>query len=493
MDVTPYRQTIACDNYPVQEIGNQAFSARFDGLDDGLTVTNFIDPSARAFSAAAWVKADDLAGLQAILSQENGATWLGLNGSGQLYSTLGGSTHTSSLSTTANTWAHTALSFDGATLSLYLNGQLETTSTLSLSSNSNDLLLGSDGSNFFSGLLDEVVVYNRALADDEIAVLANNNPWQETTLYPKVGLELEDGFNYDWFYREPIPIVEGPYKIDLWAKDSRGQGRYIPSAWSGEIDNIGPSIVLTHTKVSEGIAQISCEASDYNLDDNTWDCPATDDLSYGYNEQGWFEEIFGETDKIQNLSSTSQNALVVGDYTLTACDIYDNCTSYTAFVVDLFEPAGAGIPGSYQSEAHWGDFDNDKDLDILLTGCESKSSCDSPIAQVYANTAGSFSLYASLTGLGQGSSAWGDYDNDGDLDIAIDEAVYENTGSGFVFNPLYTLPNFSLEEDWGDYDNDGDLDKLTGGNNFGYIYQSNNGTLTWAYRLDTGYTKSNAA
>ena len=65
--------------------------------------------------------------------------------------------------------------------------------------------------------------------------------------------------------------------------------------------------------------------------------------------------------------------------------------------------------------AAWGDYDNDGDLDILLTG-----SNGGKISKVYRNDSGSFAdINANLTGVNYGSVAWGDYDNDGDLDILL--------------------------------------------------------------------------
>ena len=56
-------------------------------------------------------------------------------------------------------------------------------------------------------------------------------------------------------------------------------------------------------------------------------------------------------------------------------------------------------------------------------------------SQVYENTGDGFVLFHSFTGLAYSSSAWGDYDEDGDLDIVMTGnttilylvQVYENT------------------------------------------------------------------
>ncbi len=152
------------------------------------------------------------------------------------------------------------------------------------------------------------------------------------------------------------------------------------------------------------------------------------------------------------------------------------------------------------SSAAWGDYDNDGDLDILLTGWKKKTD---NVAQVYENTAPGFTLAYTLTGVNSSSVDWGDYDNDGDLDILLtgwtgsdDVAqVYENTPPGFTV--AYTLPSVSdSSAAWGDYDNDGDLDILLTGyrgiDNVAEVYESTGSGFTLAYTL-TGVAYGSAA
>jgi hypothetical protein len=70
------------------------------------------------------------------------------------------------------------------------------------------------------------------------------------------------------------------------------------------------------------------------------------------------------------------------------------------------------------SSAAWGDYDNDGDLDVLLAGTPDSVS---GITRIYRNDGNDtfVSISAGLTGLFQGAVAWGDYDNDNDLDIVL--------------------------------------------------------------------------
>ncbi|GJQ63770.1 MAG: hypothetical protein SCALA702_28230 [Melioribacteraceae bacterium] len=161
-------------------------------------------------------------------------------------------------------------------------------------------------------------------------------------------------------------------------------------------------------------------------------------------------------------------------------NLYDYSDNYFAIVEPLFsELEGLTFIGVYNSSVSWGDYDNDGDLDILLIGTTGSDY----ITKIYKNQ-GSDTFEEleglPLVGVTQGSVAWGDYDNDGDLDILLTgysnsgdiSKIYKNQG-GDTFEELEGLPLvgvYNSSVSWGDYDNDGDLDiSLTGYSNSGYI------------------------
>jgi predicted nucleotidyltransferase len=151
----------------------------------------------------------------------------------------------------------------------------------------------------------------------------------------------------------------------------------------------------------------------------------------------------------------------------------------------LIPQTGLSLPGIMNGASEWGDYDNDGDLDLLLSGT---SQTDGNISRIYRNNAGIFTdINAGLTGVTNSSAAWGDYDNDGDLDIVLTgnyiSKIYRNDVGVFtdITAGLTGVDNGTVK--WGDYDNDGDLDILLTGmasGNYGVsiIYNNNNGIFS---------------
>jgi len=135
-----------------------------------------------------------------------------------------------------------------------------------------------------------------------------------------------------------------------------------------------------------------------------------------------------------------------------------------------FSPVDAGMISVGRSSVAWGDYDNDGDLDALITGDHGSGPY---IASVYRNDAGEFvNINAGLTGIYNSAVAWGDYDNDGDLDILAcgrnsansKTFIYQNN-AGVFLQKVAGLPDIGSDGSvaWGDYDGDNDLDILIAG------------------------------
>ncbi len=148
-----------------------------------------------------------------------------------------------------------------------------------------------------------------------------------------------------------------------------------------------------------------------------------------------------------------------------------------------FEEESTDLPGLLAGSTDWGDFDNDGDPDLLLTG---RLSNHDNFSAVFRNVGGDFeNIDAGLDGVRRGQSAWVDYDVDGDLDIILTgqkddvgtphTVIYKNNDGNFE-KITDGLPDVKLGSvDFGDYDNDGDPDLLITG-------KSSNDWVSQVYR-----------
>jgi hypothetical protein len=138
----------------------------------------------------------------------------------------------------------------------------------------------------------------------------------------------------------------------------------------------------------------------------------------------------------------------------------------------------------------WGDYDKDGDLDLFV------SNFGTPLNYLYRNNGDD-----SFTRVTEGTIAtddtnsegaiWADYDNDGDLDLFVavglagNDLLYRNNGDGsftkITSGPVVQSGGNSRGCAWGDYDNDGRLDLFVaneqGQNNF-LFHNEGSGTFT---------------
>ena len=135
-----------------------------------------------------------------------------------------------------------------------------------------------------------------------------------------------------------------------------------------------------------------------------------------------------------------------------------------------FRDAGAALLDVFDGEGDWVDFNGDGDLDIMITG----HALDGVQTRMFMNSGGgSFLEFPTpLPGVRQSSTSWGDFDGDSDDDLALSgwdggqriTKVYGNAGDG-TFSEVFTnMRGVSVGSvEWSDADGDGDLDLLTTG------------------------------
>ncbi|HEX5111477.1 MAG TPA: FG-GAP-like repeat-containing protein [Saprospiraceae bacterium] len=158
--------------------------------------------------------------------------------------------------------------------------------------------------------------------------------------------------------------------------------------------------------------------------------------------------------------------------------------SFTEDSIRLFHNDSTGeftevqinLPGYHASDISIVDFDVDGDMDFFLTG-GTLSVSTFPVTRLYRNDGNAqFNQVAfPFINLSTGTTAWADYDHDGDPDVLYDgldstilnalTLIYRNDGMG-----QFTLIDANLpgsgepgSVDWADIDGDGDLDILLGG------------------------------
>ncbi len=148
------------------------------------------------------------------------------------------------------------------------------------------------------------------------------------------------------------------------------------------------------------------------------------------------------------------------------------------------------VTNAHSNEAEWGDYDNDGDLDLFVANWH-----DKPF--FYRNDGnGNFTriLAQSQSALAKtdlANQAWGDYDNDGFLDLAIGSGgvvilVHNNRSGDFELVTTWSIGGASIPI-WTDYDNDGYLDMIVfhgqSGDQTNVLYR-NNGDGTFSVAAD---------
>ena len=183
----------------------------------------------------------------------------------------------------------------------------------------------------------------------------------------------------------------------------------------------------------------------------------------------------------------------------------------TPSVSQNLQDSGLALPGVWAGQAAWGDYDDDGDLDLVLTGeILGDDGATRRITRLFRNDSAllveDVAQGDRLVGVYYGDAAWADYDNDGDLDLAVagwdetgDESLrlYLNDQGDQAPDRLLTFDLSQVDElgtanlrgvryaslAWADFDNDGDLDLVVSGmevngTSLTQVYANADGVLT---------------
>ncbi|MGD8778928.1 MAG: FG-GAP-like repeat-containing protein [Ignavibacteria bacterium] len=443
-----------------------------------------------------------------------------------------------SVSTITEGWHHFAVTCDGRYTKFYIDGELQGTldagGSYSLTYDSdNCTFLGAEAwggcdevrGDYFNGALDEVRIWNVARTEQQIQdnmiieIDASStglvgywklNSTSGSTAIDEKGLNDGDLINFD---------TDSWNRIYVHIKSLSGSTGSTAS-W-GDLNNDGYMDLLlygsgtgakvyrnngdgTFSSIQTLTDLLSGTAAwgDYNNDGYLDAVVTGQKYAYEY-ETKIFKNNGNETFTEQSgisLSGTSSGSLAWGDYNndgyldLILVGLGSGTKLYKNNGNGNFTNSGVDFGNVVSSsDVAWSDYNNDGNLDLLLTGTDENTG--SGVSKLFRNNGdGTFSnSEISITGVQNGSVAWGDYNNDGKFDFILTgyddnlntriSKIYKNmggSGSNWSFQEIDGINITGVDESsvvWGDYNGDGNLDILiagsTGSDEISKVYRNN--------------------
>lgn len=355
---------------------------------------------------------------------------------------------------------------------------------------------------------DDLFVANGSSANHENSALYRN----QTGAFVKItdGILVNDG---GLSYCSTWADVDNNGWPDVFISNTTNTPNFLYLNDGGSFSKVTEGAVVTDASKSDG-----CAWADYNRDG--WvdlfvaNLSGQSNFIYQNNGDGTLSRRFDADALPMVADGGSSNGCAWGDYNGDGWpDLFvgnasnQNNQLYSNDGDGTFTriTAEAGLEdGGFTLGGSWGDFDNDGDFDLFVANGNDQDNFlyqnngDSTFTRLDAAL-----LYPMIAdSSSSGGSAWGDYDNDGWLDLFVanrnsqNNLLYHNQGDGtfarVTDDVVANTHDFSVSSSWGDFDLDGDLDLFVanGGRN---AFYENLGTDSHWFGVRCLATTSNRA